>query len=101
MDYKIASAEEAKLGFLYQNPSVRERQGLKKMSKSDFMYCRKFTFWPARIIKIWIRPIFYSVVIIYIISTHHKYDEKQKLDSWICASKGVQLEREKNLVQHK
>ena len=53
-----------------------------------------------RLIKICFRPIFYSVVIIYIISTHHKYDEKQKLDSWICASKGVQLKREKNLVQH-
>ena len=48
MDYKIASVEEAKLGFLYQNQSVRGRQGLKKMSKSDFMYCRKFTLRPAR-----------------------------------------------------
>ena len=30
MDYKIASVEEAKLGFLYQNQNVRGRQGLKK-----------------------------------------------------------------------
>ena len=30
VDYKIASVEEAKLGFLYQNQNVRGRQGLKK-----------------------------------------------------------------------
>ena len=30
MVYKIASVEEAKLGFLYQNQNVRGRQGLKK-----------------------------------------------------------------------